>query len=220
MSLRVGISVAHDLPKLVGQAGERIRRGAMRGAERFRARAKLDFRRDTRGALGDRAANTWRDDLYPKGRAQSWHPAVVISSKWPVPIEAHAYGATIVAKKAVMLAIPTEEVPVRKQRAMTPAEVEAYYDQELIMRPSKRKPGVLLAFVDKGLRGRLMRWRKKGAPRDRAPEARRAKLTLMFVLVRQVTLRQRININEIAEKLEPEWARYVADEIRRELEQG
>lgn len=220
MSLRLQVSVQHDLPKLVGETGEKIRRGAMRGATRFRARAKLEYRRDTRQALGDRAANTWRDDLYPKGRLQSWHPAVVVYSKWPIPMKVHSQGADIVAKNAVMLAIPTDAVPVRKGKPMAPLDVEGFYDQDLIIKPSQKKPGVYYAFVDKGLRGRLKRWRKKGGGAATVPTARSAKLTLMFVMVRQVTLRQRVHVDEITARLEPEWANYVADEISRELERS
>jgi hypothetical protein len=190
-----------------------IRRGAMRGAARFRARAKLEIRQDTRRALGDRAANTWRDDLYPKGRAQSWRPAVVVWSKWPTVINVFTEGATIRAKNVAMLAIPTDAVPYKDRRRMTPEEVEARFDQDLIVRPGKN--GNLLAFIDKGLRGRLKRWRKKGAAGD-APTARRDRLVLMFILVRQVTLRPRVNYPAIADRLAPVFREYLAAEIANE----
>ena len=212
-ALKIGIAVQGNLRLFADQRATAIRAGAMRGAVRFRARAKLDIRRDTRSALGDRAANTWRDELYPLGRAQSWHPAVVVWSKWPLVVNAFTQGATIVAKKALVLAIPTENVPFKDRKPMKPVDVEAHFDQDLIVKRSINGNG--LAFIDKGLRGRLKRWRGKGSKGD-APVANRRKLTLMFVFVRQVTLRPRLHWPDIVRKLGPEFRDYLAQEIMRE----
>jgi hypothetical protein len=40
---------------------------------------------------------------------------------------------------------------------------------------------------------------------------------LMFVLVRQVTLRPTLNWPRLADDLGPEWRRYMGEEIAREL---
>lgn len=213
-ALQLRIALKGDLRRYAANREDKIKRGAMRAATRFRALAKLEFRRDTRAALGDRAANTWRDDVYPKGGKQSLHPAVVIFSKWPVPVRAHAEGATIVHREGLMLAIPTDSVPFRGRRPMTPVEVEAHFDQDLIL---VKGPRSTLAFIDKGLRGRLKRFRARGA-KGAVPQANRRKLTLMFVLVRQVTLRPRIAPAEkIAERIGSVFRGYIAEEVSREL---
>lgn len=215
MSLRIGISFTHDLPKLAGQAGERIRRGAMRGAERFRARAKLEFRRETRAALGDRAANTWRDDLYPKGRTQSWHPAVTLWSKWPVPITAHAEGATILPKKGAYLVIPTRDVPFIRNRRMSMEEVAVRFGKLSVV-ASRRAPGHYLVFAS-AVRGRNnKKWRK--ATRRRRSQGREVLPVLMFTLVKQTVLRPRIpKPQDLADRLAPVFVEYVAAEIEKEL---
>lgn len=209
----IGVRTQADLSAFAGERGAAIRRGAMRGAVRFSARAKLEFRRPTRSALGDRAANTWRADVYPKGRAQSWHPAVNVYSKWPVVIGAFAEGATIKPKSGAALAIPTDNVPNRGRRKMTPLEVESRFDQDLIVLSSRN--GNALAFIDRGLKGRLKRWRAKGNS-GAAPEANRRKLTLMFVFVRQVTLRPRFSLDGIRGTLAPVFNSYLAEDIARE----
>lgn len=202
-----------NLTRFADERGAAIRRGAMRGATRFAARAKLEFRRPTRSALGDRAANTWRADVYPKGRAQSWHPAVNVYSKWPRVIEAFYLGATIRPKNAVVLAIPSENVPKIGGRRMTPKEVEARFGQELIIFPARG--GGSYAFIDKGLRRRQLRHQSRGS-RGAAPVANPRRLTLMFTFRRQVTLRPRLDLDRIDAALAPVFNAYLAEDIARE----
>jgi hypothetical protein len=59
--IHLNIEVTHDLGAFSDRTRVRIRRGAMLGAKRFEARAKLEYRQDVRRAgLGDRLANTCR----------------------------------------------------------------------------------------------------------------------------------------------------------------
>lgn len=220
MSL-IAIKLEHDLPAFADERGQAIRRGATRGADRLRARAKLEVRQPTRAALGDRAANTWRDDRYPTGGKISWHPTVHVWSKWPAVVRAHIDGATIRHKQGLMLAIPTDDVPNKiggrgGRRKMSPVEVEAQFNQDLILRRS-RTGNATLAFVDvlpsKNKRG----WRRKTA--KRLAEGRRSKLVLMFILVKQVTLRPRLpSMDSLADDLAPIFRQYIAQEIARELD--
>ena len=110
------IEATHDLDTFTDRIGTRIRRGAMRGAKRFEAHAKLEYRQDVRRAgLGDRLANTWRTRVYPL-RGESWHPTVHVWSNAPLLAAAHADGGVIAPKAGKFLAIPTDNVGRKGER--------------------------------------------------------------------------------------------------------
>jgi hypothetical protein len=186
--------------------------------------------------LGDRLANVWRADIYPKSAGVRTHaPAVVfrvndraktertdslgnstkIASAAEI-IEAHTTGPTIVSRNGLWLAIPTENTPRRGRRKATPQEVEEMFDQDLTLFPGRGRQ--MLAFVDavRGQSGRGFR-----APTAvRRGRGRRSEMVLMFVLVRQVRLRAKLNCRRIFDELEAEWASLVPAEIAAELERG
>jgi hypothetical protein len=102
-ALALKIEVTHDLGTFADRTGAKIRHGAMRGAKRFEARAKLEHRQDVRRAgLGDRLANTWRTRVYPL-RGVSWHPTVHVWSNARMLAKAHADGGVTVAKRVQQL---------------------------------------------------------------------------------------------------------------------
>ena len=220
--MQIAAEAIGDLAKFADAAGLAIRMGAMRGAQRTRAAGKVQVRQDVRRAgLGDRLANTWRDQIYPSSGNPSWHPAVLFYSKAPVIISAFTDGATITRKpgEGVFLAIPTDKVPSRGRKPMTPVEVEATFDQDLIFRPSPSNPGVVLAFIDRTLRRRLATYRRKGgaAAGRNLPSAKEKNLVLMFVMVRQVTLRKRLHWPDLVSPLAALHLQNTAEEISREL---
>jgi hypothetical protein len=142
----LGCEITHDLGTFADRVGVRVRRGAMRGAKRFDARAKLEYRQDVRRAgLGDRLANTWRTQVYPT-RGESWHPTVHVWSNAPMLAAAHADGGTIVPRAGKFLAIPTENVARKGGRRRTPLDIESEFNQDLIIKPPRR-PNVFLALV-------------------------------------------------------------------------
>jgi hypothetical protein len=167
--------------------------------------------------LGDRLANTWRVDVYPKSASQRTHaPAVYIRSKAPKLIMAHGADTIIRAKNAIWLAIPTENVPVRSKRPMTPDQVEQTFGDLIFIKGMGRR---MLAFIDKSFRGQLKRWQKKGK-QGPAPELRKKNLLLMFIMVPQVHLRKRLDWQRIFGDLGKEWAQIFPQEIARALEAG
>jgi hypothetical protein len=213
-SLGLAIEVTHDLGAFADRAGAMVRRGAMRGARRFEARAKLEYRQDVRRAgLGDRLANTWRTRLYPQ-RGESWHPTVHVWSNAPMLVAAHADGGTIVPKAGKFLAIPTENVGRKGGRRRTPLDIESEFNQDLVIKPT-RHPNVFLALV-RAVRARSGRGLRRASARRRG-QGRAEQLVPMFILVRQVTLRPRLNWRGLEPSLGPVFAEYLGDEINREL---
>ena len=211
--LALTIEVTNDLAAFADRTGVKIRRGAMRGAQRFEARAKLDYRQDVRRAgLGDRLANTWRTRVYPR-RGESWHPTVHVWSNAPMLAAAHADGGTIAPKAGKFLAIPTENVARKGGRRRTPLDIESEFNQDLIIKPT-RHPNVFLALV-RAVRARSRGFRSASA--RRRAQGRAEQLLPMFILVRQVTLMPRLNWRGLEHSLGPVFAEYLADEINREL---
>jgi len=212
----IGVKFEADLSRFSNERAAAIRRGAMRGAIRFGTRAKLAFRGDIRKAgLGDRLANTWRVDIYPQGRLQSWHPAVYVHSKAPEIVRAHSDGATIRARNGAYLAIPTDNVPFRARRHMSMADVEARFGKLAIVRSTKN-PGVLWVFAQAIRAKNNKTWRR--ATKRRSGQGRGVEKVLMFILIRQVTLRSVLTPPEaMAAQLSPVFHDYIAEEIVREL---
>lgn len=171
--------------------------------------AKQELREQVVGAgLGTRLANTWRGDVYPKS-ARSMHPAGFIHSNAPLIIDSFLRGAQIVpVSGGRYLAIPTDSVPKSRgsrgaSRRMTPVEVEAVFDQNLIIR--KGRDGHLLAFIDPSLaNGRRIK-RQRGAPR--------ARLVLMFTLVPTVRLPKLLDLEGPAQR----WAVSFGRAVERRL---
>jgi hypothetical protein len=162
VSLQVTLALSGDLKEYAQQTHLRIARGARTAAEKQAARAKLALRGDVRSAgLGDRLANTWQVNVFPKSASVHTHsPAVFVKNTAPEIVTAHAEGVTIRRHDGVWLAIPTENVPrvarsgnqaatgrrgTRVQSRATPQEVESIFDQDLIF--IRGRGGQMLAFI-------------------------------------------------------------------------
>jgi hypothetical protein len=185
---------------------------AMRDAEGGVARAATVAMRATTGdalreyraqvtsaGLGQRLANTWRGNVYPKSR-NGMNPTGYIYSRAPDIISSFVRGATIrPVGGAKFLWIPTGNVPRASARmgrigrqsngrmgsrglrggALTPEECENRFNTDFIIRRGKR--GHLLAFMQlvRSRNGRGVRANTAGRQR----QGRAATLTLMYTLV-------------------------------------
>jgi hypothetical protein len=218
MSLQVELAVSDNLASFAQQTHLRIARGARVAAEKQAARAKLALRGDVRAAgLGDRLANTWRVNVFPESASSRTHsPAVFVKSTASEIVTAFDQGATIRSKQGLWLAIPTENTPRKGRRLATPVEVEAMFNQDLIF--FHGRGGQMLAFVDaiKAKSGGKFR----RATKRRTKDGRRNELVLMFVMVRQVTLRKRLNWSRIFDELAKQWAQLFPAEIAAALNAG
>jgi hypothetical protein len=233
-ALQIRLAAAGNLHTLEQRVHLAIARGARTAAERMLARGKTRLRGDVRQAgLGDRLANVWRADIYPKSaNARTHQPAVVfrvsdraktsredslgnvgkIASAADI-IRAHTEGPTITSRNGLYMAIPTENTPRKGRRFATPTEVEQMFDQDLTVLPGRGQQ--MLAFVD-AVRGRSGRG-YRAPTRVRRGQGRKSEMVLMFVLVRQVRLRQRLEWPRIFKELEAHWQPLFAGEIAAEL---
>jgi hypothetical protein len=218
MSLQVKLAISGNLAGFAEQTHLRIARGARIAAEKQAARAKLALRSDMRAAgLGDRLANTWRVNVFPKSASSRTHsPAVFVKSGAPEIVTAFDKDTTIRSRQGLWLAIPTDSTPRKGRRLATPLEVEAMFNQDLIFLPGRG--GQMLAFVNaiKARTGGKFR----RATKRRTKDGRQNELVLMFVMVRQVTLRKRLNWSRIFDDLAKGWAQLFPAEIAAALNAG
>ncbi|ODN70216.1 DUF6441 family protein [Methylobrevis pamukkalensis] len=190
---------------------------AMMAAARATVRAGVGrLRVDVVSAgLGQRVANTWRSEVYPK-RGRSMAPAGYIYSRASAIVSAFEEGATIrPVKGSVFLWLPTEHVPRRGGRRLKPEEVENSFNIDLDIVPSLTRPGVYLAV----LRAIRTKSRKgfRQAKRGELDAGKNVTSVPMFVLVRQVRLQRRLDGAKIRTQLGAEWlgsvSRHVADAL-------
>lgn len=219
MDLQFKLALEGNLGDFAHQTHLRIAVGARTAAEKMAARAKLALREDTRrGGLGDKLANAWRADIYPQRSSVRTHsPAVQVYTKAPKIMQAFAQSTVISAVNARYLAIPTENTPRRGRRYATPVEVEIIYNQDLTLIHGKGQQ--ILAFVNAVKSKNGKKWRRATKTRT-GKQNRKAELVLMFVMVRQVHLRKRVDYPQIFDDLKDDWSTLFPTEIAAALNAG
>jgi hypothetical protein len=162
---------------------------------------KTDLREQVTGAgLGQRLARTWRGKRFPESRP-SMNSAAYVWSKAPDIIDGFERGPTIrTVNGGKYLAIPTANVPKRRRGQsgrgshMSPAQVELAFNQDLKF--AKAGNGRLIAYVEvvaaRNKRGYRVPTKRRIA-RGRRPAA-----VVMFVLVPEVRMRKRLDVDGAA----------------------
>lgn len=222
--------LAHEIEGDIARAAT----GAMRDTAPL---ARDELRQQTRSAgLGDKLPNTWTSRAYPDGEKNSMNPAGVVYSRAPEIMDAFTRGATIrPVAGSEFLWIPTKNVPRGRARmgryarnadgqmrplrhkagSITPEECESRFNTDFVMR--KGRAGRLLAYMDL-LAGRTRRGGSSLRPvtARRQAQGRVAKLTLMFVLTRSVTMPKLLDLDASAGR----WALRYEQALDRRLAQS
>jgi hypothetical protein len=219
VSLRVGIKFESDLDAYAHSVHLRIARGARNAAERQAARAKVLLRQDVlQAGLGDKVADAWRADIYPKSASVHTHaPAVQVYSKAPNIVTGFGHDTLIRHHDGLYLALPTKDTPRLGRRYASPVEVEAIFNQDLIFFPGRGQQK--LAFIDAVKAKSGKKWRRATSART-GKQKRKAELVLMFVMVRQVHLRKRLDWQDIFVQLGSEWRELFAKEVSEAINAG
>lgn len=179
---------------------------------------KSDLRADVIGAgLGQRLANTWRGKTFPESGA-SIEAASFVWSKAPGIVDAFDRGVTIKSSRGFFLAIPTPAAglkglsPEGAKRRITPGGFERRTGMRLRFVYRRGQPSLLVAdnarLSKKGLARPNIGRTKSGAQFTRL--SGRATV-VVFILVPQVTLRKRLDVEAIAGR----WAARVPGAIER-----
>lgn len=175
----------------------------------------------TRAGLGRRLANAWRKKLYPS-RGVSMSAAGEVFTNAPHIIRAFDEGAVIRGKSGLWLAIPTENAPRRSGfKPVTPSNFPEHRFGRL--RFVYRPHGASLLVVDNvrvTARGNIGRQVKN--PRLKSGRLRKGIATVvMFLLVPQVRLRKRLDVDRARNRWEGRLPRLIVKALEAaEREEG
>lgn len=191
--MKLGVKFSPDLVAVMAaeiKAGEKATTAAMRIAG---AGLKQDWRQEVvRGGLGQRMANTIRNQTYPT-KGESINAAAMVWTKSPTIIGAHADGALIRARRGSYLAVPLPAAgrgPGGKRLTPKQWEQRRGIPLRFVYRP--RGPSLLVADGRLSARGVATASRSKtGRGRSTVP---------VFLLIPQVKLRKRLDLYRDAER--------------------
>ena len=179
---------------------------------------KTELRREVASAgLGQRLANSWRDQHYPN---QKLDAASLVYTKVPQIIRAFDEGAAIRSRRGPFLAIPTENAPRKGTdgRRISPSTFPEHRFGPLRFVPRPNGPSLLvvdgLRASFSGKSGELRGFRRAT---DRA-RARGDGLTtvVMFLLVPQVKLSKRLDVARAAEHWSAQLPALIEQQLRSE----
>ncbi|MBG6158389.1 hypothetical protein IWQ52_004134 [Labrenzia sp. EL_159] len=190
------------------------------------AAVKKRFRQQvTSAGLGNRLAKTWRHRTYPGRNVLTLEPAALIWSKAPQIVSAFSSGDPIRSTRpGGFLAIPTDFAPATRKRGARGRRMSMEDFLETFGLDSLKvfsKPGsgnrVFYAIAERGFRrsgGKKRRSRlvKQGGRIKSQP-------VLMYVLVKQVRLAKRFDIDSVAAIAEQLYIPRVVTGIARRLGQ-
>ena len=190
--MKLDVKISPDIAKLMAaevKAGERAVTAAMSTASQD---LKLKWRGQITGAgLGRRLGNSIRSQVYPKGDT-SLNAAGLVWSKAPHIVGSHEDGPLLRSPNGFWLAIPLPAAGRgMRGRKITPLAWERKTGMKLRFVYRRGKPGLLVA--DKA------RISKAGyAVQSRAKTGRNQVTAPIFVLVPQVKLKKRLDLDKPA----------------------
>ena len=200
--MRLQAAIQGDLDALLTAELRNAERAVTAGIREATDGLKTELRRQITGAgLGNRLANTWRGEVYPKGQP-SIGAAGFVWSKAPGIVRLYAEGAVIRSKRGLFLAIPTPAAGKYGdgRQKITPGSWERIHGQRLRFVYRRGSPSLLVADnLRLTGRGRAMAntGRRQGAVFTRL--AGRTTIPL-FILVPQVTVKKRLDVDGAAQK--------------------
>jgi hypothetical protein len=198
--VRLQASIEGDLKRFLAEELKAGEEAVTAGVREATDGLKQELRRQIAGAgLGQRLANTWRSEVYPKS-ARSIRAAGLVFSKAPNIVRVYEEGAVIRSKQGFFLAIPTPAAGRfgDGRRKMTPGLWERMHGARLRFVYRRRGPSLLVAENQRARTGRRGGFAKAS---ERALRTGRGLVTVpMFLLVPQVTLRKRLDVAGATEK--------------------
>jgi hypothetical protein len=200
--MRLQAAIQGDLNALLkaelGAAERAVTAGIRAGTDGLKTELRSQV---TSAGLGTRLANTWRGELYPKGRP-SIGAAGYVWSKAPGLVRLYAEGAVIRSKQGLFLAIPTPAAGRfgDGRKKITPGSWERIHGLRPRFVYRRCSPSLLVADnarLTKRGRAAANIGRSKGAAFTRLS----GRTTVpIFILVPQVRVRKRLDVDGAAQK--------------------
>ena len=168
----------------------------------------------TSAGLGQRLANTWRGEVYPKGKL-SIKAAGLVYSRAPEVVGAHDQGATIRSKDGFWLAIPLPAAGKGPRgKRMTPGLWEKLRGQRLRFIYRRGKPSLLVAENQRARQGQRGGF---SVASQKAQTTGRGLVSVpMFLLVPQVTLKKKFDIDSASRR----WVSTLANRIANRFDEA
>lgn len=213
MTIRFIAALTGSLAGQMRAETDALARGVTSAVRIAGAGLQSDYRRQTTGAgLGQRLANAWRLDRFPRS-GDSVRAATVVRSAAPKLMQAFGDGVTIRSANGFFLAIPTDAAPKRGEggKRISPSNWPAarFGPLRFVFR-GRGRPGLLV--VD-GLRARAGKRGGFARGGKRATARGEVATVVMFILVPQARLRKRLDLDgparawqaRLPELVEREW---------------
>ncbi|TAN75842.1 MAG: hypothetical protein EPN20_02340 [Magnetospirillum sp.] len=197
--MKLAAAISGDLRKIMAEEVKAAEDAITVGMRQAADGLKADLRRQvTEAGMGQRLANTWRAELYPKGR-NSIKAAGFVFTRAPTIIRAFDQGALIKSKHGFWLAIPTPAAGTgARGKRMTPGLWEQMHGSRLRFIYRRGAPSLLVAENMRARTGKRGGFAQGSASALRT--GRGLSTVVMFILVPQVSLKKRLDVDGVAER--------------------
>ena len=194
--MKLGYETVGDIAKLLSDELKAAEQAAGASVHKAGLEIKADWRKQIVNAgLGTRLSQTIRSQTYPRDK-ESLRSASLVWSNAPHIISAHDEGTVIKTAGGHFLAVPQPAAGYAStaKKRWTPKEWERRHGLEL--RPVRLRTGLILLVADKA------RITKKGrAVMSKAKTGRNQVTAIIFVLVPQIRLKKRIDLQRSVEPI-------------------
>lgn len=230
-------TVTGNLAEAMKQEVARVSRALKRAVTTAGAQTQSDLRAQARAAGfrdgGKAISNAWRLEVYPRQNVTTFAPAATVNSRMAAVVDVFDKGATIIAKGNKYLAIPT---PINRTSArrsndgkypvrVTPLEMSRLGG----FTKRTKNPRVLLWCLplrtDTTKRGRfrvfagqytqVLTGNRKGQQAARREYAAQRSFVPMYFLMKQVTLRKRLSVEQVRARAPARFAAAAVQELGR-----
>ncbi len=197
--MKLAAAISGDLRKIMAEEVKEAEDAVTAAMRQAADGLKADLRRQvTEAGMGQRLANTWRAELYPKGR-KSIKAAGFVFTRAPTIIRAFDQGAVIKSKHGFWLAIPTPAAGTgARGKRMTPGLWEQMHGSRLRFIYRRGAPSLLVAENMRARTGKRGGFAKGSASALRT--GRGMTNVVMFIMVPQVSLKKRLDVDGVAER--------------------
>jgi hypothetical protein len=197
--MKLAAALSGDLRKIMAEEVRAAEDAVTAGMRQAADGLKADLRRQvTEAGMGQRLANTWRAELYPKSQ-KSIKAAGFVFTRAPTIIRAFDQGAVIKSRHGFWLAIPTPAAGTgARGKRMTPGLWEQMHGSRLRFIYRRGAPSLLVAENMRARTGKRGGFAKGSASALRS--GRGMTSVVMFILVPQVSLKKRLDVDGVAER--------------------
>lgn len=198
--MRLEAAIKGDLEKIMKEESAAAEKAVTLGVGEAGVGLRQELRGQvTRAGLGERMAKTWKHKRYPPG-GYSMGAASLVYADMPQVIRAFNEGSVIKSDKGFFLAIPTPAAPKRGVggKRISPSNFPEHSLGRLRFVYRKGAPSLLVVDNLRAGTGKRGGFRKASATATRT--GRGLTTVVMFILLPQVQLKKRLDINPAAER--------------------